>query len=163
MAAGRFGESDISIHQADRSDQRQMQAVVELLDHYARDPMGIGRPLDSGIRQRLLGDLPTRADCVIHLAWCADQAVGLAVCFEGYSTFAARPLMNVHDLVVRQSFRGQGIGRKLLQAVQDQAKARGCCKVTLEVRQDNPSAMQLYQELGFGSDQAEYVFWSKSL
>ena len=42
------------------------------------------------------------------------EAVGLIDCFAGFSTFAAKPLLNVHDIVVHASRRGQGIAQALL-------------------------------------------------
>jgi ribosomal protein S18 acetylase RimI-like enzyme len=38
----------------------------------------------------------------------------------------------------------------LIEAVEARARALGCGKVTLEVREDNVSAHRLYQRLGFG-------------
>ena len=39
--------------------------------------------------------------------WGPGVAVGLVNCIEGFSTFACRPLVNVHDVVVRESHRGR--------------------------------------------------------
>ena len=84
------------------------------------------------------------------LAWDGNQPVGVAVCFRGFSTFAAKPLVNIHDLSVLNSRRGQGIGTMLLTAVENHAKSMGCCKVTLEVREENPQAEKLYLRVGYG-------------
>jgi ribosomal protein S18 acetylase RimI-like enzyme len=75
--------------------------------------------------------------------------VGAAVCFIGFSTFAARPLLNLHDLAVVPELRGRGIGRALLRAVEERARALGCCKLTLEVVQENTQARALYERFGF--------------
>jgi ribosomal protein S18 acetylase RimI-like enzyme len=75
--------------------------------------------------------------------------VGVAVCIGGFSTFAGRPLINVHDLAVMPTHRGRGIGRRLLEAVAERARQTGCCKVTLEVRTSNADARRLYERLGF--------------
>jgi ribosomal protein S18 acetylase RimI-like enzyme len=76
--------------------------------------------------------------------------VAVAVCFVGFSTFVARPLINIHDLAVLPEYRGQGIGRLLLQQVEAKGHELGCCKLTLEVREDNHRAQRLYQRFGFG-------------
>jgi len=39
--------------------------------------------------------------------------VGLVNCFEGFSTFACRPLVNVHDVAVLGSYRGRCIAQFL--------------------------------------------------
>ena len=79
--------------------------------------------------------------------------MGLAVCFLGLSTFEARPLLNLHDLVVHPEYRGMGIGRGLLSEVEALALRLACCRVTLEVRQDNRGAMHLYSSFGFSPPQ----------
>lgn len=61
----------------------------------------------------------------------------------------ARPLLNIHDLAVVPEWRGKGIGRALLEAAEASAVRRGCCKLTLEVLDDNQSARALYDRYGF--------------
>jgi len=104
---------------------------------------------------------------LVLLAFEGDRPVGVAVCFPGFSTFQARPLINIHDLAVLPGSRGRGVGRALLGAVEDEAHRRGCCKLTLEVRQDNPAA-RLYRALGYGAASAggapaQYLFMEKRL
>ena len=47
------------------------------------------------------------------------------------------------------SHRRQGIATQLLKTISEYAQAEGCCKVTLEVREDNPHADKLYRQFGF--------------
>ncbi|MEO8466498.1 MAG: GNAT family N-acetyltransferase [Gammaproteobacteria bacterium] len=84
------------------------------------------------------------------LAFVDDAAIGIAVCFVGFSTFRARPLLNVHDLAVLPQYRGKGAGRALLQAAEDHARHNGCCRLTLEVLESNSAARVLYRRFGFG-------------
>ena len=74
---------------------------------------------------------------------------GVAVCFLGFSTFSAMPLLNIHDLAVRGEFQGTGVGGALLDSVAEKARTLGCCRVTLEVDQENPGARRLYERKGF--------------
>ena len=96
------------------------------------------------------------------------MAVGLAICFPGFSTFHAQPLLNVHDLTVCTSHRGRGIGTALLGALEQEALSRGCCRLTLEVRSDNQAARGLYRKRGFGAGrvggrEVQYLFLEKWL
>ena len=100
----------------DRADHAQ--AWLALLDHYACDPMGGERGLSEFALRHLVERLQQRADFVGFLAWRGARAVGLINCFEGFSTFAARPLLNIHDLVVLAGQRGGGIGQQLLSAAE---------------------------------------------
>jgi ribosomal protein S18 acetylase RimI-like enzyme len=86
---------------------------------------------------------------LVLLAWASEKPVGVAVCFWGFSTFQGRPLVNVHDLAVLPDQRGKGTGRALLAGVEERARARGCCKLTLEVLDENARARGLYASFGF--------------
>ena len=139
----------IEITDADLGNEAHAQALLTVLDSYAADEMGGGQPLEPDVRRRLVPALREQANALVLLAFVEGAAVGLANCFYGFSTFAARPLLNVHDLAVVPAFRGRGVGRALLAAVDDRARARGCAKVTLEVREDNVRARGLYRAHGF--------------
>jgi GNAT superfamily N-acetyltransferase len=139
----------LHISPLDLHDVSHTAALIDLLDHYAHDPMGGGTGLSEQARTNLVDALRLRKDYFAHIAWLDGEAVGLINCFEGFSTFAARPLLNVHDIVVRQEQRGKGIGRALLAAAEARAIERGCCKLTLEVLDRNPVAMSAYTAFGF--------------
>ena len=55
----------------------------------------------------------------------------------------------MHDVVVLASHRGQRVGEQMLSLVEQIARERGACKLTLEVLQGNRSAIKLYERLGF--------------
>lgn len=120
-----------------------------LLDAYACDPMGGGEGLSPDVKERLCRDLAARPTATSFIAWLDGKAVGLINCIEGYSTFKAQPLMNIHDIAVLPSHRGQGIGQALLAAAQTHAREQGCCKLTLEVLTGNTTALHSYTRFGF--------------
>lgn len=122
---------------------------IALLDHYAHDPMGGGSGLSSHARTHLVERLQRVPHFVAFLAFAGERAVGLVNCFMGFSTFAAKPLLNVHDIVVHADFRGQGVGQALLGAVEAHAREAGCCKLTLEVLSNNQRALAAYERFGF--------------
>ncbi|PUE10839.1 GNAT family N-acetyltransferase [Limnohabitans sp. T6-5] len=124
-------------------------ALVMLLDAYARDPMGGGAGLPQDVKDRLCDDLAAQPLAASFIAWLGDAPVGLINCFEGYSSFKAQPLMNIHDIAVLPDHRGTGVGQALLAAAEQHARARGCCKLTLEVLTGNARALSSYQRFGF--------------
>ncbi len=150
------------------ADPRDAADVVALLDAYARDPMGGGEPLAEGVKARLASDLAANLHAFSLIARLDGAAVGLANCFMGYSTFAAAPLVNIHDFVVITGQRGTGIGRALMAAIEGEALKRGACKITLEVLSGNAPAKALYAALGYGDYQLDpgaghALFWQKRL
>jgi len=139
----------LHIRPADLSDARDADSVVVLLNSYAIEPVGGGMPLSRDVRDRLVPALREIPGALVLLAFLDDAAIGIAVCFFGFSTFRARPLLNIHDLAVLPQYRGQGAGRALLQAAEDYARRQGCCRLTLEVLESNSGARALYRRFGF--------------
>lgn len=134
--------------EADLDRVEHQEAVLAMTAAYALDPMGNGGPLPSDVLARLVPGLRSHPTTIVFLAYVEDQAVGIATCFLGFSTFAARPLINVHDLSVLPEYRGRGIGQTLLRAIECAALERGCVKMTLEVQENNHRARQLYASVG---------------
>ena len=130
-------------------------ALIGLLDAYARDPAGGGEPLDEFARDNLIAELAARPFVFSVLAFDGDTPVGLVNAIEGFSTFACRPLVNVHDVVVASSHRGRGIAAQLFSEVEAIARERGACKLTLEVLDGNVPARALYRRLGFAAYQLD--------
>jgi ribosomal protein S18 acetylase RimI-like enzyme len=139
----------VEIVEADLNCKDHQQAVVDLIDAYAMDPMGNGGPLPTDVKEALIPGLKKHPTTLIFLAMVNGEAMGIAVCFIGFSTFAARPLINIHDLAVLPGHRGSGVARQLLSAVENKARTMGCCKVTLEVLENNRRALNVYASAGF--------------
>ena len=149
---------------ADLANTAHQAAIVELLDMYCRNEFGDGKPLSDEARANLIPGLVKHGGARVFLAFEGNEPAGLALCFVGFSSFKAKPLVNVHDLAVAPQFRGRGVGKALLEAVAADARKLGCGKVTLEVRADNARAIELYRRVGFQSTQpAETLFLSKYL
>lgn len=155
----------MSLHivSANLHDAGHQAAIVELLDLYAADPMGAGKPLSSAVKQALPARLAAMSTCRVWLAFDEQLPVGVIVAFLGFSTFQAKPLLNLHDVAVRPGYRGAGVGKQLLAAAEAGARELGCCKLTLEVHVENSLAMHVYRSAGYGPGTPKHEFWSKSL
>ena len=140
---------------------RQSRAIAGL-------SMGGGQALSEFARANLVPCLAARPQAFSVLAFSKEQPVGLINCIEGFSTFACRPLVNVHDVAVLAEYRGQGIAEKMLVLVEGISRERGACKLTLEVLQGNAQAIRLYERVGFagyhlGSAAGNALFLQKNL
>lgn len=79
-------------------------------------------------------------------------AVGEQGGLLGYGTLLFRRNScnaRLYSFCVHPDARGGGLGRRLLEALEGEARARGMHKLTLEVRADNRIAMGLYRRMGF--------------
>jgi len=142
----------LTIIQADLHHPRHAQDLIAQLNSYAQDPMGGGEGLSDFARQHLIAELQKRAQTVhAFLAYQDDIAAGFSICIEGFSTFACRPLLNIHDFAVHPDFRGQHIASQLMEFISRYAQERGFCKLTLEVLEGNHPAQALYRSQGFAT------------
>ncbi len=156
----------IYIIQADYTRPEHQAAIRQLMNIYAIDPMGGGTPLPAKVLEDLPQALANIGTAITLLAFDADEPVGLITGFLSLSTFKAKPLLNIHDVIVIPDYRGCGISRQLLQQVEAYAVERDCCKLTLEVLSGNRRAQQVYRQFGFDDyaldpDAGTAQFWQK--
>lgn len=141
----------ITVRAVDLNDENHAAELLRLLDGYARDPMGGGSPLSAFTYANLISRLKTLNNFHAGLAWdeASHRAVGLINCIVGFSTFAAAPLLNVHDVVVESESRGKGVGAALMAYAEKLGRELKCCKMTLEVLSENHVAQRAYVRAGY--------------
>lgn len=146
----------VNVQPVNYNNEEHAKALIDMLDHYAQDPMGGGEALPERTKAVLIKEMAARDTVFSFLAWDEQgKAVGLVNCVVGFSTFAAKPVCNIHDIAIRNGLRGQGLAQKLMQAVAAEAKSRGCCKLTLEVLTGNEPAKLAYKKFGFEAYQLD--------
>jgi len=101
------------------------------------------------------------------LLWVADLP-GVGLIGQVFIQFVCdRPeLANGRDRAylysfrVRQAYRGQGLGTRIMDVVEDDLRMRGIQYITLNVARDNPRAQQLYLRRGYHVVAPEPGTWS---
>lgn len=159
---------NIRVQRADYLDAQQAGEIGYLLNCYALDPMGGGTALSPWVRANLARKLSEIPRAFSLICYVDDHPAGLVNCLQGFSTFKCRPLINIHDIAVREEFRGRGISQRLLAEVEKIARERGCCKITLEVLEGNGAAQAAYRKFGFEGYELDpalgkAMFWEKNL
>ncbi|MGH7947618.1 MAG: hypothetical protein ACREQF_00115, partial [Candidatus Binataceae bacterium] len=96
----RDGRGAVRVIETNLRSRAHRAAFLRAFDAYVRDPMEGGKPLKPPVRGRLIARLRAHPTTHVFLAFDGESAVGMCVCFVGFSTFAARPLMNIHDIGV---------------------------------------------------------------
>ena len=156
----------IDIIKADLLNPDHGTAILNLLNEYAQDEMGGNCELSTFVKQNLIAELQKRHGIHVILAYFYDDPAGLSICFEGFSTFACKPLLNIHDLIVAKKYRGMGLSKMLLSKAEAIAWSLGCCKLTLEVLEGNNIAQAAYKASGYNAYQLDpkagkALFWQK--
>lgn len=76
------------------------------------------------------------------------EPVGMAIYFQNYSTFLAKPGLYLEDLYVQPAHRGKGLGKALITAVARIAVERRCGRYEWTVLDWNTPAIEFYESLG---------------
>lgn len=136
-------------------------------------PLHIERLDEAGVEDILLYDggngwMRDRATWEVRLRAAMDgERVVLVARVEGqaagygsllwrsqYRPFSEAGIPEIHDLVVAQAFRGQGIARRMITEFERLARGRGCDVIGIGVGlySDYGAAQRLYPALGFCPD-----------
>ena len=134
---------------ANLDDPVHAEAIIFLLNAYAKDQMGGGHELAEYTKLNLIAELKKRPHAFVIIAFFESEPAGLAICIEGFSSFACMPLINIHDMAVLPKFRGRKYSQKRLAKVEEAAKERKYCKLTLEVLEGNSVAQSAYRAFVF--------------
>lgn len=76
-------------------------------------------------------------------------ATGVIVGYAGLLCPRGSEDADIQTVAVAADMRRQGIGRALVEELLAETRHRGAGRVFLEVRADNPAAIDLYRDLGF--------------
>ena len=137
-------------------DRLAWQPLWELyLAHYRAD-LPPGR--DDFLWQRLL-DPADPVECLV--ADVDGTLAGLAIYVPHIDTWEEVPMCYLQDLVVAESYRGRGIGRALITAVDEVRRSRGWCYLYWQTEHHNQRARLLYDSLTGGV--SEFVVYRLGL
>ena len=156
-------DKKIHIIKGDLNNAEHTEQFLRLTAAYMADPMGGAEAWTDQQKTDMLRELKQHPCALILFAKADDKIVGICTCFYAYSTFLAKPLLNIHDIYVSESHRGIGVGKRLIQSLEEIAHKKGCGKITLEVRKDNLNARDLYKSQGFTEAPHSMFFWIKYL
>lgn len=81
-------------------------------------------------------------------SWVAESSdgvvVAMAICYVRYSTWKG-PVLYLEDIVVREVFRGKGIGKLLMEACVNECLTMGYRRLTWQVLDWNEPAIRFYE------------------
>lgn len=136
--------ADATLRAARAEDAAEVLRLIRALAEYEKLAHEVVAT-EAALRETLFGARPAAE---VLLAEVHGRPVGLALFFQNYSTFLARPGIYLEDLFVEPAFRGRGLGKALLQAVARLAVQRGCGRFEWSVLDWNQPAIDFYKSLG---------------
>jgi GNAT superfamily N-acetyltransferase len=82
-----------------------------------------------------------------------DVALGFVQLYPSFSSVRMRPIWILNDLFVAPEARRGGVGRLLMDAALQLARATGAARLALSTAKDNVTARSLYLSLGYQIDE----------
>ncbi|MEM1067276.1 MAG: GNAT family N-acetyltransferase [Planctomycetota bacterium] len=141
----------VTARRVDYHVESDRKNLILLMDEYAKFELGDDRRDFQSLPDQLI-KFPTAFSVLGFADDSEAQAVGLVNCMFGFSTFMGKQLVNIHDAIVTETHRGQGVVNIMLEEVERIAREAGCCRLTLEVYEDNTPARRAYAKNGFTGD-----------
>ena len=145
MKPGEEPINTIVVRVAVESDAGTIARFVRELAEFEKEPLENVRMDEAAVLSHAFGE---QRHFEVLIAENGDTPVGMALFFETYSTWAARPGIWIEELYVVEDRRGQGIGSRLLESVVDIARKRNYGRVELAALDWNP-AIGFYEARGF--------------
>lgn len=134
---------EVSIRKAEARDVPQMLALVKELAVFERAP-GEVTVTEQHMREAGFGSDP------VWVGWLAEgegTMLGMAVCYERYSTWKGRRLY-LEDIIVTESARGHRIGEKLFRQCAAYAVEMNYSGMLWQVLDWNVDAIRFYDRFG---------------
>lgn len=143
---GQSRQMDISIEGAKTAEIEAMVKLLNILFSIEQDFSPDETAQRNGLK--LLLNRPDQAQILV--AHHRDTGVvGMVSVQLVISTAVGAPSAWIEDMVVLEQFRGQGVGKALLEKAGAWARSRGAKRVQLVADADNTSALEFYKHLGW--------------
>jgi GNAT superfamily N-acetyltransferase len=136
-----------SITPATRGDVTDLAAMIRGLAQYERLSHLVVAS-EASLADALFGARPAAEALIAREAGKSGEAAGFALFFHTFSTFLGRRGLWLEDLFVYPHLRRQGLGKRLLAAVADVARERGCGRLEWAVLDWNAPAIAFYEGMG---------------
>ena len=96
--------------------------------------------------------------CLVYVATDAEQSIlGIAMAQLREELLSHAPSAHLEVIIVRDDAEGQGIGRALIQAIEQAVHEQGARSVTLHVFATNSRARAVYERLGYSGELIRYI------
>lgn len=147
------------VRPARSEDGDAMMALMPRLASFevpkSRNPADLWRS-DAAMLQRWLdGDA---GECLVHVAVDgAQEVLGFALVSLRPELLSHEPSAHLEAIAVSEGAEGAGIGRALLEAAENEARAQGAQTMTLHVFASNTRARDFYEKAGYDGEILRYT------
>lgn len=135
---------NLQIQKACKSD------LTSILNLYAESDIDNGKKLDLTAAEKLFDKILSYPNFNVYVALSNDKIIGtFELLIMDNLAHMGLPSAIVEDVVVHSDYRGQGVGKKMMQFAFEECKKAGCYKMVLSSNIRRDRAHHFYESLGF--------------
>lgn len=139
---------DIKIRKATVNDFPAIFGLIMELAEYEKSPEKVSNSLE------LMYEQKEYFNCYVAETE-EKEIIGMALYYFAYYTWVGKTLY-LDDLYVKEAYRGNGLGTRLMDKMFEVAKTEKCKRFRLQVLNWNHPAIKLYEKSGFNVDKTWY-------
>jgi diamine N-acetyltransferase len=143
-----MNSQNLAIRSATIEDAGAVGSMVDEFREYLHGLGDLGACVNFGSEQYRRDGFGENAAFLGLIAEAGGEVAGYALYAHDYSTDTGSRTLFLHDLFVKSSFRGHGIGRALMDRLQEIARAGGSTAIHWLVWHTNESAIGFYKRIG---------------
>jgi len=138
-----------------------VEAIAKLLDELDRFyGGGPSEPLEAQLAQISEALFSAKPAGSALLAWDDDKLIGLASYSFLWPAAGLTRSLYLKELYVAEAYRRSGIGKRLMEALHDVARAHRCSRVEWTTDSPNLDAQRFYEEFGVEPDSSKIMYRS---
>lgn len=137
------------------ADERDLGPLTAFFDSYRQF---YGQPSDEAAVARFLSERLANGDSVLILAEISGEAAGFVQLYPSFTSIGMCRIFALNDLFVAAHRRGSHVGKALVEAAIEHARAVGAMQLTLSTHSGNKVAQALYEKGGWVRDDQFYVY-----
>jgi len=135
-------QNSLTIKKVDEETFNEFVGLINKLAEYEKL-----EPPDDDAKKRLRQDcLSGKPKYQAFIGKIGVIPVSYMIYFFTYSSFLALPTLFLEDIFVLEKYRKQGVGKKMIEFIKENAKREGCGRIEFTVLKWNKVAQQFYEE-----------------
>jgi aminoglycoside 3-N-acetyltransferase I len=144
---------EYSIKQLSEKDAAILMALLKVFEEsFEMEPFPIPN-------QHYLETLLQRTDFIIFVALEDEKVVGGLTAYVLPQYYSAADHIYIHDLAVQTAYQRKGIGKKLITALLDFAKDKGCKEIFVAAEKADDYAVEFYRATGAEELESVHFFY----
>lgn len=144
---------ELKIREAKKEDIKTLRELILGLAQHERRPQDV-----TGSDEKMIYWLFERKIATALLAESDGKAVGYAIYYPTYGSYAARGKIHLEDIFIKPEFRGKGFGTKLLSFICKSVMEAGFSGMEWSALDFNVSSIEYYLKLGAEKESGRIYF-----